>query len=30
MMANWMVVFIERGAYNELMNEIRTRLYGNY
>lgn len=30
MMANWMVVFVERGAYNELMNEIRTRLYGNY
>lgn len=29
MMANWMVVFIERGAYNELMDEIRTRLYGN-
>lgn len=30
MMANWTVVFVERGAYNELMNEIRTRLYGNY
>lgn len=29
MMANWMVVFVERGAYNELMDEIRTRLYGN-
>ena len=28
MMSNWMVVFIERGAYNELMNELRTRLYG--
>lgn len=29
MMANWMVVFVERGAYNELMDELRTRLYGN-
>ena len=28
MMANWMVVFVERGAYNELMDELRTRLYG--
>lgn len=28
MMANWMVIFIERGAYDELMNEIKTRLYG--
>ena len=27
MMENWMVVFVERGAYNELMNEIKTRLY---
>ena len=30
MMANWMVIFVERGAYNELMNELRTRLYGTY
>ena len=29
MMANWMVVFVERGAYNELMDELRLRLYGN-
>lgn len=29
MMANWMVIFIERGAYDELMDELRTRLYGN-
>ena len=28
MMANWMVIFIQRGAYNELMQELRTRLYG--
>ena len=27
MMENWMVVFVERGAYNELMNEIKQRLY---
>lgn len=27
MMANWMVVFIERGAYNELMQEIKNQLY---
>lgn len=27
MMANWMVIFVERGAYDELMNEIKTRLY---
>lgn len=29
MMSNWMAVFVERGAYNELMHDIRTRLYGN-
>ena len=29
MMANWMVVFVERGAYNEMMDELRIRLYGN-
>ena len=28
MMSNWTVVFVERGAYDELMNELRTRLYG--
>lgn len=28
MLANWMVIFVEKGAYNELMNEIKTRLYG--
>ena len=27
MMANWMVIFVERNAYNELMSEIKTRLY---
>lgn len=27
MMENWMVVFVERGAYNELMEEIKARLY---
>ena len=27
MMANWMVIFVERGAYNELMQELKTRLY---
>lgn len=27
MMSNWMVIFVERGAYNELMKEIKTRLY---
>lgn len=27
MMANWMAIFIERGAYNELIKEIKTRLY---
>lgn len=27
MMANWMVIFTERGAYDELMNELKTRLY---
>lgn len=27
MMANWMVVFVERGAYDELMNEIKNTLY---
>lgn len=29
MMENWMTVFVERGAYDELMAEIKTRLYGN-
>lgn len=29
MISNWMVVFVERGAYEELMNEIKTRLYVN-
>ncbi len=27
MKSNWMVIFVERGAYNELMNEIKSRLY---
>ena len=27
MMANWMSIFIDHGAYNELMNELKTRLY---
>jgi len=27
MMSNWMVVFVERGAYDELMDELRQRLY---
>ena len=29
MMANWMVIFVERGGYNELMQELKQRLYGN-
>jgi len=29
MMSNWMVVFVERGAYDELMRDIRTLLYSN-
>lgn len=29
MMSNWMVVFVERGAYDELMNELKSRLYVN-
>lgn len=29
MMANWIVIFIERGGYNELMQELKQRLYGN-
>ena len=29
MLSNWMVIFIERGAYDELMKELRTKLYGN-
>lgn len=29
MMSNWMAIFTERGAYNELMNDLRQRLYGN-
>ena len=28
MTANWMAVFVDRGAYDELMDELRTRLYG--
>lgn len=28
MMENWMVVFVQYGAYYELMNEIKQRLYG--
>ena len=27
MESNWMAIFVERGAYNELMNEIKARLY---
>lgn len=27
MPSNWMAIFTERGAYNELMNEIKTKLY---
>ena len=27
MMANWMVVFVQRGAYAELMQQLKTRLY---
>ena len=29
MIANWIAIFVERGAYNELMDELRTRLYGS-
>lgn len=29
MMSNWMVIFMERGGYNELMNELKSRLYVN-
>lgn len=29
MMSNWMAIFVEHGAYDELMDEIITRLYGN-
>lgn len=29
MMSNWSVIFVERGAYAELMQELKTRLYGN-
>lgn len=29
MMANWMALFVERGAYDELMNDLRIKLYGN-
>lgn len=28
MMANWMAIFVERGAYEELMTEVKTILYG--
>lgn len=27
MMANWMVIFVERGAYDELLNELKSMLY---
>ena len=27
MLANWMILFMERGAYQELMNEIKAQLY---
>lgn len=27
MMSNWMTIFVERGAYDELMNELREKLY---
>lgn len=27
MMENWMVVFVQRGAYIELMQQLKTRLY---
>ena len=27
MMSNWMAIFVQRGAYNELMQELKTRLY---
>lgn len=27
MWENWMVIFVQRGAYNELMQELKTRLY---
>ena len=27
MMANWMVLFIERNAYNELMQQLKSKLY---
>jgi len=27
MMANWMVIFVERGAYDELMDQIKQQLY---
>lgn len=26
---NWRVIFEERGAYDELMNELKSKLYGN-
>lgn len=29
MISNWMVIFAERGALDELMNKIKTMLYGN-
>lgn len=29
MASNWGVIFVERGAYNELLNNIKTILYGN-
>ena len=29
MMANWMVIFVERGGYKELMQELKQRLYVN-
>lgn len=29
MASNWGVIFVERGAYDELLNNIKTILYGN-
>lgn len=29
MPSNWMALFVDRGAYDELMQEIKSRLYGN-
>lgn len=29
MMSNWIAIFVERGAYDELMNELEKTLYGS-